>query len=167
MDQVRITGKAKDEFVAAVVSDCLANLTEGDKETFRKYPDPSDHHFGYGMYIRNHYQLWSQRFSETEPWVNPDDLPQEIVELVIERVLGEEKWNKPNGFSGHICSERMNMYVLRVMHLFKNRTRPVPLVGVRWMDQNMIRLLSMRQKYCPSSLMIRRSVCNDIYGTLS
>ncbi len=42
-------------FIEDVARKCIADMTEEDKQAFRNDPDPSNYHFGYGMYIRNNY----------------------------------------------------------------------------------------------------------------
>ena len=37
------------EFIEQTVEDAYSKLTEKDKQTLLEYPDPVDHHFGYGM----------------------------------------------------------------------------------------------------------------------
>ena len=50
-----IANMDEDEFIDYVANDCIANMSEEDKQCFKENKDPYDHHFGYGMYIRNTY----------------------------------------------------------------------------------------------------------------
>jgi hypothetical protein len=51
-------------------------------------PDTDDFHFGYGMYIRNHYI-----HNKEVPFffIHPDDLSHEIIVRIIEIVNGSDK----------------------------------------------------------------------------
>ena len=47
--------KTEDEFIRAVAEDCINNMSDEDKEYIRKNPVSGEYHFGYALYIRNHY----------------------------------------------------------------------------------------------------------------
>lgn len=49
------TDEDRQAFIEDVARKCIADMTEEEKQTFRDDPDPSNYHFGYGMYIRNKY----------------------------------------------------------------------------------------------------------------
>ncbi len=55
MVREKITAKTSDEFIKQVALDCIANKSGSDKEYIRDNPRTIDYHFGYALYIRNHY----------------------------------------------------------------------------------------------------------------
>lgn len=71
------------EFIEQTVEDAYSKLTEKDKQTLLEYPDPVDHHFGYGMYIRNHY-IHGKELSFPVPFA--DSLSSVIVERIIKKI---------------------------------------------------------------------------------
>ena len=42
-------------FITKATEDLVRNLSEEDKAALLKNPEYADHHFGLGMYIRNHH----------------------------------------------------------------------------------------------------------------
>ncbi len=68
--------KGEEEFIEAVAEDCVTNMTDEIKRQFIGDPDPYDFHFGYGMYIRNHYI-----YGKELPFLilHPDDLSHQII----------------------------------------------------------------------------------------
>ena len=71
------------EFIEQTVEDAYSKLTEKDKQTLLEHPDPVDHHFGYGMYIRNHY-IHGKELSFPVPFA--DSLSSVIVERIIKKI---------------------------------------------------------------------------------
>ncbi len=71
-----------DSFVEYVANDVIRSLKEKDKKYLINHPDPVDHHFGLGLYIRNKYihgkELCFLCF--------PDDLSSEIVRTIIRKL---------------------------------------------------------------------------------
>ena len=84
--------KEQEKFINETVEVCLSELTNEDKEALLVNPDPIDHHFGYGMYIRN-------RFIHDKdlkfPVDSADYLSTEIVERIIRKL-------QANGTSWHV-----------------------------------------------------------------
>lgn len=68
------------EFVEHVARDCIANMSEEDKQCFREDKDPDSYHFGYGMYIRNKYI-----HGKDLPLFVPQ--PDMLSELIIEKII--------------------------------------------------------------------------------
>ena len=75
--------KEHDKFVADTVNDAISKLTDADKKELLEHPDPVDHHFGYGMYIRNHYIHGKEL---PFPVAFADDSSTEIVDEIIKKV---------------------------------------------------------------------------------
>ena len=71
------------EFVKKTAEDAFSKLSKKDKKALLEHPDPVDHHFGYGMYIRNHYIHGKEL---PFPVAFADDLSAEIVEEIIKKV---------------------------------------------------------------------------------
>ena len=73
----------REEFIESVANKCVSRLSEEERRLFMADPEPYNYHFGYGMYIRNHYirnkglPIWS---------FNADDLSHDIIEKIIEMV---------------------------------------------------------------------------------
>lgn len=82
-DNFRSFEDLEQEFIEQTVEDAYSKLTEEDKQTLLKHPEPVDHHFGYGMYIRNHY-IHGKELSF--PALFADDLSAAIVERIIKKV---------------------------------------------------------------------------------
>ena len=57
MEQKKVLAKTEEEFIKEVAFDCLANMRDEDKEYIKDNPCSYDYHFGYALYIRNHYIL--------------------------------------------------------------------------------------------------------------
>ena len=83
MTQIPDEETRKKEFVERVSEDVLRDLTVGEKQYLRSHPDPYEHHFGLGMYIRNEYihgkDIGFLAFM-------PDSLSAEIVEKIIDKL---------------------------------------------------------------------------------
>ncbi|MBO4680374.1 MAG: hypothetical protein J5623_00550 [Clostridiales bacterium] len=71
------------EFIEQTVEDAYSKLSEEDKKDLLEHPDPFDHHFGYGLYIRNQY-IHGKELSF--PCVFADNLSTEIVRRIILKV---------------------------------------------------------------------------------
>ena len=77
---------SEDRFIEDVVQDVLHQLTEKDKRYLLANPNPIDHHFGLGLYIRNKYiHGKNHRFG----LIRPDNLSSKIVGRLIEMVRKE------------------------------------------------------------------------------
>ena len=75
--------KEHDKFVADTVNDAISKLTDADKKELLEHPYSVDHHFGYGMYIRNHY-IHGKELPFLVAFA--DDLSAEIVEEIIKKI---------------------------------------------------------------------------------
>ena len=78
----------EEKYVDEIAAKCLSEMTEEDKQVFREHPNPYEHHFGYGMYIRNQY-LYGNELSV--PAIIADNLSSRILEKIIDTILKEEK----------------------------------------------------------------------------
>lgn len=74
------------EFIERIAVDCMKHLSEEDREYLREHTDPAEYHFGYGTYIRNHYNLWECRLRKMG-YMRADDLSWAIIERIISMVL--------------------------------------------------------------------------------
>jgi hypothetical protein len=74
------------KFINETAADAVSKLSKKDRKALLEHPDPLEHHFGYGMYIRNHYIR-----NKELPFlaVSIDRLSTEIVEEIIRRVQEE------------------------------------------------------------------------------
>ena len=73
---------SSEDFIHDVVEDCLENFTEDDKEYLCDHPYVINHHFGYGLFVRNQYiYKYNLRFE-----YEPDDLSSIIVGHIISKV---------------------------------------------------------------------------------
>ncbi len=52
-------------------------ISEKDKQHYLNHPDYDDHHFGYGMYLRNNYIYGKVKVLE------PDEMSEDIFEMII------------------------------------------------------------------------------------
>ena len=78
-----------------IVETELNRLSDEDKKALLENPDYIDHHFGYGMYIRNEY-IHSGKMKDPEqntdpndpyyPYIHPDNLSEIIFEKIIEKI---------------------------------------------------------------------------------
>ena len=78
--------KDPDEFINETVEAALSELSEEDKKALLDNPDPLDHHFGYGMYIRNRY-IHGKKHGLIA--MDKDSLSAQIVEEIIKRLQEE------------------------------------------------------------------------------
>lgn len=89
MEREKVTAKTEEEFIKEVAFDCIANMKDKDKEYIRDNPCSMDYHFGYALYIRNHY-IHNKDFSDVDFWVEPDHLSGCIMDFIISELLPEE-----------------------------------------------------------------------------
>ena len=83
--------KEQEKFIKETVEACLSELTDEDKKALLDNPDPLDHHFGYGMYIRN---TFIHDKDLKFPVDSADYLSAEIVELIIRKLQADEaRWH--------------------------------------------------------------------------
>lgn len=78
--------KDPDEFINETVEAALSELSEEDKKALLDNPDPLEHHFGYGMYIRNRY-IHGKKHGLIA--MDKDYLSSQIVEEIIKRLQEE------------------------------------------------------------------------------
>ena len=69
------------QFIEKSAEDLIRNLSEEDKAALLQKPEYKDHHFGLGMYIRNHYIYTNQDLRL--PAVMADGLSHKIFNQVI------------------------------------------------------------------------------------
>ena len=83
--------KEQEKFIEETVEACLTELSDEDKKDLLDNPDPIDHHFGYGMYIRNHYiHDKDLKF----PVDSADYLSAEILERIIRKLQADgSRWH--------------------------------------------------------------------------
>ena len=73
--------KAKQErFVEQTAKDILAGMSQDDKDYMILHPDPYEHHFGLGLFIRNKY-IHGKELGFF--YGDPDDLSHEIIQRLI------------------------------------------------------------------------------------
>jgi hypothetical protein len=89
METKKVTAKTEEEFIKEVALDCVENLKDKDKDYIRENPFPSYYHFGYAMYVRNHY-IHCRDFSGVDFWVEPDHLSSRIINFIFSLLLPEE-----------------------------------------------------------------------------
>ena len=77
---------SEDRFIEDVVQDVFPQLTEKDKRYLLANPNPIDHHFGLGLYIRNKYIHGKNLRLGL---IRPDNLSTKIVGKLIEMVRKE------------------------------------------------------------------------------
>lgn len=80
------------EFITDVAKDCLANLSDEDKEYLMKHPFELDYHFSYGLYIRNKY-IHNTDFSEATFCPDPDYMSGDILKMIFSMVASDYKYN--------------------------------------------------------------------------
>lgn len=78
----------KDKFVQETAEDVIKNLTDEDKASLLQHSDYVEHHFGLGLYIRNHY-IHGKPVNATKFPFGADGASHEIFDRVIE-LLKEE-----------------------------------------------------------------------------
>ena len=89
MEKEKIRAMSEDAFIKEVALDCIANMKDKDKEYIRDNPCSIDYHFGYALYIRNHY-IHNKDFSDVDFWVEPDHLSGCIMDYIISELLPDE-----------------------------------------------------------------------------
>lgn len=81
----KVAANSMDEFIRTTAEDCLAHLTDEQITLLRENPDPIDHHFGLGLYIRNHY-IHNKDLSDLYYIIEPDSISGQILEYMINQV---------------------------------------------------------------------------------
>ena len=85
-EKIKSIDEPADEFINETVEAALSELSEEDKKALLDNPDPLDHHFGYGMYIRNRY-IHGKKHGLIA--MDKDSLSAQIVEEIIKRLQEE------------------------------------------------------------------------------
>ena len=75
-------------------------MKETDKEYIRDNPCSHEYHFGYALYIRNHY-IHNKDFSEMDFWAHPDSLSNSIMTYIISELLPDE-YGHGDEFADHL-----------------------------------------------------------------
>ena len=78
----------KKKFVEETSKKVYEELEEEDKRFLCEHPDPFEHHFGLGLYIRNEFIHGKDLHFF---YLQPDDLSNEVVEKVIELCQEDNK----------------------------------------------------------------------------
>lgn len=89
MECERVTAKTEEQFIREVALDCVANMKVETKEYIRDNPYLIDYHFGYALYIRNHY-IHCRDFSDVDFWADPDHLSSCIMTYIFSLLLPGE-----------------------------------------------------------------------------
>ena len=83
--------KPSKDFIDSIVTQCIANFTQEDIALIKKHPQDSLDHFGYGLYIRNHY-LYNNPYIVEHGFYNIDGISSIIIEEIKFRIVpGYEK----------------------------------------------------------------------------
>lgn len=83
-----------DEYIDTIAKDVFDNLDEKSKEYIFDHPSSTEHHFGMGMGIRNHYDLWGEQ-PDFLRGIHPDDLSSMITERVSSYVIPNFDYSNP------------------------------------------------------------------------
>jgi len=75
------------DFIRAVAEDCLSTMSDEDKEYIRNHPDTGEYHFGYALYIRNHY-IHGKDLAII--CYDPDSLSGDIMSCIFSILLPDE-----------------------------------------------------------------------------
>ena len=84
----------KKKLVNRIANDCIANMSDDIKLKFSGNPNPYDFHFGYGLYIRNHY-IYNRDYppielSEAERLYlagQADDISSDIIKRIVMNII--------------------------------------------------------------------------------
>ncbi len=93
MEREKVLPQTEDEFITGVAKDCISNLKDEDKQYLCDNPHRTDYHFGYALYIRNHY-IHNKDFSDVDFFVEPDHLSGQIMERIFSFLLPDEYFYK-------------------------------------------------------------------------
>lgn len=77
----------RSEFIRAVAEDCVSTMSDEDKEYIRNHPDTGEYHFGYALYIRNHY-IHGKDLAVS--FYDPDSLSGDIMSGIFSILLPDE-----------------------------------------------------------------------------
>lgn len=77
------------EFIDYVAKDCIKDLSDENKAIFIDNPHAIDYHFGYCLYIRNHY-IHNRSLSDFTGFIEPDSLSGKIIRKIFELLLPGE-----------------------------------------------------------------------------
>ncbi len=86
-DRFAAEERKREAFVERVAEEVLGTLTQEDREYLAAHPDPFEHHFGLGMWIRNRY-IHGRKLGFFVGM--PDSLSGEIVERILRKLSGKE-----------------------------------------------------------------------------
>ena len=93
---IGFSGDARyDAMVREIALECVENMTKKDKKTFCQHPRLIDHHFGYGLYIRN---TFSQRFEDARIMLAfrdnmSRDVLREIRNILMPDYIPPDEWS--------------------------------------------------------------------------
>ena len=77
----------EEDFIRAVAEDCLSTMSDEDKEYIRNHPNTGEYHFGYALYIRNHYIHGKDLVISC---YDPDTLSGDIMSCIFSILLPDE-----------------------------------------------------------------------------
>jgi len=86
---------AKAKTIEEAAVECAARLTEKDKEALRSHIGYSHHHFGYGLYLRNHYSYLLHNIDLEYPVWDGDSLSPAIYKKIIPLAFPEFRGYEP------------------------------------------------------------------------
>ena len=69
-----------------IALDCVRNMTDKERELIQKQGEIADYHFGYGMYVRNHYVHPSKKHFV----VMADDVSSTVEDFIYAILIEEE-----------------------------------------------------------------------------
>ncbi len=99
-----------DKFIEKIAKDVYKGLSQKDKDYLFDHPDSSENHFGLGLYIRNHYELWDAKICRGH---HPDDMSSDIVERVSSYII--PNYDYYNTYYRYVYGSDMT-YLRRLYH---------------------------------------------------
>jgi len=81
--------------VKTIAEECVANMSKKDQKVFRKHPRLVQHHFGYGLYIRNNFY---KRFEDAGIMLTfrdgmSRDVLREIRSILMPDYIPPDEWS--------------------------------------------------------------------------
>lgn len=92
-EKVKEANRERNEYVDKIANIVLKKLNEKDKEYIFLHPDPTTHHFGLGLAIRNQY-IYNDKYNS--PDCEPDSLSSDIVSRIASLII--EDYDYENSF---------------------------------------------------------------------
>ena len=101
------------EYIDTIAKDVYDQLSDEDKQYIFTHPDSTEHHFGMGLGIRNHYGLWGNE-QDFLRHIHPDDISSDITERVAAYVI--EGYDYYNPFYRHLYGNFQFSYLRRLYY---------------------------------------------------